>query len=355
MKIAVLSSFPPRKCGIAYLTQNLFSEMRSQGHELVTFGVDESPCDYQINTRTLLGLLEIVKVIEREKIEHISLQFIISFFNKKFLGINFLILLWALRKKRVIVTLHELHYLRSFGQLFQNPLDLFHMILEGLIARMCSGIILHTETQVRILKKYGARNVECVYLGIQLKQVPRERKVLKEALFFGKLAAIKGVHLFPMIAKACPEIHFTIATSRESKFDAYRLEVEKALTGIPNLTYFCKDWIGDEEKDGYFAAADVLVLPYVSGHYQSGAASESGVYNIPVIVTNLGPLAEVPNKFHNGIVVASPAPEEIKNAIEKIFANYPYYLEGVQAYRTGANWSTAAKKYIHYLEGYTQK
>lgn len=349
MKIAVLSSFPPRKCGIAYLTQNLFTEMRKAGHQLITFGVDESPCDYQINTRSLFGLLEIVKIIEREKIEHISLQFIISFYRKKYLGVNFLLLLWALRHKRVIVTLHELHYLRSIRQVFQNPLDLFHIVLEGLIARMCSGIILHTETQVRILKKYGARNVECVYLGILPKPVLRERKAFKEALFFGKLAPIKGVHHFPMIARACPEIHFTIATSREAKFDAYQQEIEKALTGIPNLQYFCKDWIGDEEKDGYFAAADVLILPYVSGHYQSGAASESGVYNIPVVVTNLGPLAEIPNKYHNGIVVETPDAAEIKNAIAKIFSNYAFYLEGVQAYRDAANWSLAAKKYLHYL------
>lgn len=351
MKIAVLSSFPPRKCGIAYLTKNLFDEFRTQGHELVTFGMDESVCDHTIDNGSLFGLLKVRDVIEREKIDHVSIQFIIGFFGKKYFGLNFLILLWALRRKRVIVTLHELHYLRSFGQIFSKPLDLFHIVLEGLIARMSTGVILHTQTQVDIIRRYGVKNARCIYLGIQTKHFPRGRTKFSRALFFGKLAPIKGVHLFPAIARACPDVHFVIASSREEKFLDYLEECRKALDGIPNVTFICKDWIGDDEKDGYFADADVLVLPYVSGHYQSGAASESGVYNIPAIVTNLGPLAEVPNRYHSGIVVESPEPEAVKAAIAKIFGNYGYYLEGVGRYRADANWPAAARRYVEYLEG----
>ncbi|MDQ3001522.1 MAG: glycosyltransferase [Fibrobacterota bacterium] len=351
MKIAVLSSFPPRKCGIAYLTKNLFDELRLQGHQLVTFGIDDSECDHLLDTASLTGLLKILPILKRDKIDHVSIQFIVPFYNKKRFGLNFLLLLWALRKKRVIVTLHELHYLRSLGQVFRNPLDLFHIVLEGLIARMCTGVILHTETQADILRKYGVRNARCIRLGIQTLPIPRERKVLNRALFFGKLAPIKGVHLFAGIAKACPEIHFTIATSVEPKFKPYLAEVERLLTGIPNLEFLCKEWIGDEEKEGYFAAADVLVLPYVSGHYQSGAASESGVYNIPAIVTDLGPLTEVPKTYGSGVVVSTPSPEEIKAAIGAIFGNYGAYLEGVRKYRNDANWATAAAKYAAYLKG----
>lgn len=351
MKIAVLSSFPPKKCGIAYLTQNLFDAMREQGHELTTFGVDDSVSEHSLDTKTLTGLLGILPVLERKGIEHVSIQFIIGFYGKKLFGLNFLLLLWALRKKRVIVTLHEVHYLRSAGQILRQPLDLFHIVLEGLIARLSSGVIVHTETQARILRKYGARKVRCVYLGIRTKNVPRERRTLNRALFFGKLAPIKGVHLFGGIAKACPDVHFTIATSIEPQFEAYREQVARELSGIPNVVFICKEWIGDEEKDGYFAEADVLVLPYVSGHYQSGAASESGVYNIPVIVTDLGPLTEIPRKYRNGLVAASHDPADFKSAIATIFAEYPRFLEGIRKYREDANWNMAARNYADYLQG----
>lgn len=351
MKIAILSSFPPRKCGIAYLTQNLFDRMRAQGHELVTFGMDDSECQYKLNTASLGGLLEILPILERENIRHVSIQYIISFYGKKHFGLNFLWLLWKLRGRRAIVTLHEVHYLRTFGQIFSHPLDLFHIALEGAIARLAAGVIVHTETQARILRRYGVRNARCVRLGIRTLDVPRARARLDKALFFGKLAPIKGVHLFPGIARACPRVHFTLATSVEPQFQDYRRECERLLEGIPNVTFICKEWIGDEEKDGYFADADVLVLPYVSGHYQSGAASESGVYNIPVVLTDLGPLTEVPDTFGNGIVVKTHAPGEFRTAIETIFREYPKYLDGVRKYREAANWDRAAEGYTAFLEG----
>ena len=352
MKIAILSSFPPRKCGIAYLTVNLFDRLRAQGHQLATFGIDDSESEHTLNTRALSGLLEIIPVLAREKIEHVSIQFIISFYGKKHFGLNFLWLLWRLRRagKRTIVTLHEVHYLRSLGQVFASPLDLFHIVLEGLIARLASGVIVHTETQARIVRGYGMPNVRCVRLGIRTQPVPRERNALDKALFFGKLAPIKGVHLFAGIARACPQVHFTLATSVEPKFEDYRQECERELAGIPNLVFICKEWIGDEEKDKYFADADVLVLPYVSGHYQSGAASESGVYNIPVVLTDLGPLTEVPDTFGNGIVVKDFAPESFRKAIQAIFADYPKYLEGVSRYREAANWDRAAEGYVAFLD-----
>ncbi len=352
MKIAVLSSFPPRKCGIAYLTRNLFDSLRAQGHELVTFGIDDSECRHKLDTVDPKGLLAILPILEREGIRHVSIQFIIGFYGKRHFGLNFLRLLRALRQRgiRAIVTLHEIHYLRSFGQIFSHPLDLFHIVLEGLIGRLAAGVIVHTETQARIVRRYGMPNVRCVRLGIRTLPVPRTRARLDKALFFGKLAPIKGVHLFPAIARACPGVHFTLATSVEPQFEGYRRECESALAGIPNVTFICKEWIGDEEKDGYFAAADVLVLPYVSGHYQSGAASESGVYNIPVVLTDLGPLTEVPDTFGNGIVVKTFAPADFKAAIEAIFRDYPKYLAGVGRYREAANWDRAAEGYVACLE-----
>jgi glycosyltransferase involved in cell wall biosynthesis len=351
MKIAVLSSFPPRKCGIAHLTKNLFDEWRAQGHQLVTFGIDVSECDYKINTNSFSGLLEVASIIKREKIEHVSVQFIIGFYGKKYFGLNFLLFLWALRKKRVIVTLHELHHIRSFGQIFRKPLDLFHITLEVLISCFSTGVILHTEAQVSDLKRYGIRDVRCVYLGIQTKSIPRTRTALSQALFFGKLVPFKGAHLFSGIARVCPEVHFVLACSVEPQYEAYRLQLVRDFEGIPNIEFVCRDWIGNEEKEACFTAADVLVLPYIDTYYQSGVASESGVYNIPVIVPKLGPLSEITLKYHVGEAVEQVDAASIKTAIHKIFGNYPHYLEGIQKYRAEANWSVAARNYLEYLRG----
>jgi glycosyltransferase involved in cell wall biosynthesis len=324
--------------------------MRAQGHELVTFGVEDSESMHPIDTQGFFGMLKTASVIKRENIDHVSVQFIMPFYRKKFMGLNFILFLWAMRKKRVIVTLHEVHRLRSWSQLLRKPADLAHIVIEGLIARLSSGVILLTDAQNTDLRHYGARRTRTVYLGILPKPFPRTRTQFDQALFFGKLLPTKGVHLFPGIARACPHVHFTIACSVEPNHAAYRDELVGAFEGIPNITFLCKDWIGDEEKDGYFAKADVLVLPYVDTYYQSGVAAESGVYNIPNVIPRLGPLSEITEKFRTGVAIDYPSPEAVRDAIQEIFADYPAYLEGIRRYRQEANWAEAARKYLNYLE-----
>lgn len=355
MKIAVLSSFPPRKCGVAYPVQNLFASLRDKGHELVTFGMEDSDCQHKADISGVRGLLKILPVLEREGIRHVSIQFIIGLWGKRNLGLNMVLLLWALRRRKIraIVTLHEVHYLASPRQAFARPAILYHILLEILIARLAAGVIVYTKGQERLLRRYGVRNARAVTFGIRTPDVPRTRTRFGKALFFGKLGPIKGVHLFPAIARACPEVHFTLAASVEPKFEAYRRECERLLEGIPNVTWLCQDWFGDEEKDRLFAEADVLVLPYVKNpyQYQSGAVSESGVHNIPVVVTDQGALTEAPAAFGNGIVLKSPEPAAFKEAIGTVFRDYPKYLEGIRRYRAAANWGKVAEAYLALLEG----
>jgi glycosyltransferase involved in cell wall biosynthesis len=351
MKIAVLSSFPPRKCGIAYLTENLFDAFRAQGHELVTFGIEDSHSDYPADTDSIFGLLKVADHIKRLKIQHVTVQYIIGFYRKKYLGLNFLLFLIALRHQRVIVTLHEAHRIRSLKQIFKSPGDVVQILIQAAIARLSSGVILLTEAQEDNMKHYGATNTRCVYLGILPREIPRTRTVFNRALFFGKLQPAKGAHLFPEIARACPGIHFTMACSVEPQHTAYRDAIARAVEGIPNITFVCRDWIGDEEKTAYFAEADILVLPYIDTYYQSGVASESGVYNIPVVVPRMGPLSEITLKFRNGETFEEPTPQNVKTAIETVFRNYPKYLDGIRAYRHEANWHAISEKYLAFLRG----
>lgn len=354
MKIAVLSSFPPKKCGIAHLNRNLFDALRAQGHELVTFGVDESESQHPIDNRTFFGLQKTAAIIKRENIRHVSMQFIINFYGKRFLGLNVLLFLWTLRDRRVIVTLHELHHIRSLGQVFRKPRDLYHLFLEVMIARFATGVILHSDAQVADIRKYGVRNARRVYLGIETRDIPRPAAPpsgRKRALFFGKLAPFKGAHLFPQIARACPDVHFVIAGSTGSGGEGYTAELRRLFAGVPNIEFVFKDWFGDGEKESLYREADVLVLPYIDTFYQSGVVSEAGVYNIPVVVPRLGPLAETVDAFGIGEGVTTAEPALIAAAIRKVFSNYPAYLEGIVRYRAAANWNEAAAQYARFLQG----
>lgn len=351
MKIAVLSSFPPRKCGIAHLNAHLFEALRSQGHELTTFGIEDSECDYAVDTGSFFGMLKTANEIKRLGIRHVSVQFIISFYRKRYLGLNVLLFLLALRDRRVVVTLHELHHIRSFSGLLRSPRDLYHVFLETTIARLSSGVVLHSDTQVAEIRHYGVSNARRIYLGIETRDVPRKRSPGHHVLFFGMLAPFKGVHLFAGLARLCPDISFLVAGSVPSSQESYRDELERIFRDIPNITFEAKPWFDSSEKEELFRKADLLVLPYLDTYYQSGVAAESGVYNIPVIVPRLGPLSELVDTFGTGVSVERSEPQALAAAIRSVMENYPRHLEGIQRYRNAANWEAAARSYADALSG----
>ena len=95
MKIAIISSFPPKRCGVGYPANNLFLEFEKQGHELVRFGMDDSKCDFTLNISSIKGLLEAAVIIKSQGIKYVSIQYIIGLYNKRFIGFNFLLFLFA--------------------------------------------------------------------------------------------------------------------------------------------------------------------------------------------------------------------------------------------------------------------
>ena len=80
------------------------------------------------------------------------------------------------------------------------------------------------------------------------------------------------------------------------------------------------DWfIRDEDVKYYFSAADVLVQPYKSAT-QSGVTQIAYQFETPVIVTNVGGLAEIVPDGKTGYVV-EPDALHISRAIVKIYEN----------------------------------
>ncbi len=80
------------------------------------------------------------------------------------------------------------------------------------------------------------------------------------------------------------------------------------------------DWfICDEEVKYYFSAADIIVQPYKSAT-QSGVTQIAYQFEVPMIVTNVGGLAEIIPDGQVGYVVESDA-TLIAQAVEKIYEN----------------------------------
>jgi glycosyltransferase involved in cell wall biosynthesis len=80
------------------------------------------------------------------------------------------------------------------------------------------------------------------------------------------------------------------------------------------------DYIPIEEVGRYFAAADVICLPYRGGS-QSGVIQLAYAFARPVVVTRVGSLAEAVDDGRSGLLVPPEDPEALADALEQLLAD----------------------------------
>jgi glycosyltransferase involved in cell wall biosynthesis len=142
-------------------------------------------------------------------------------------------------------------------------------------------------------------------------------------LFFGYIREYKGLDVLidamPDVIKQIPDAHLLIVGESYEKISRYTEQI--ARLGLQKNTTLINKFVPNEEVGLYFTAGDVVCLPYRS-------ATQSGPLNIaygmgkPVIVTDVGGLAEfvVPEK--TGFVVPPEQPKAITESITAFYQRY---------------------------------
>ena len=97
--------------------------------------------------------------------------------------------------------------------------------------------------------------------------------------------------------------------------------------GIEAHVRVVDNYIPDREVEKYFAAADLVVLPYISAT-QSGIVQIAFGFTKPVIVTEVGGLPDVVEDGKTGYVVKPGKPEEIARAVRS------FYQDGMELFMT---------------------
>ncbi len=77
-------------------------------------------------------------------------------------------------------------------------------------------------------------------------------------------------------------------------------------------------YIPDKEVENYFAACDVVVLPYISA-IQSGIVQIAYGFDKPVIATNVGGLPDVVTDGKTGFLIRPENPKDIAVAVTRLF------------------------------------
>jgi glycosyltransferase involved in cell wall biosynthesis len=137
-------------------------------------------------------------------------------------------------------------------------------------------------------------------------------------LFFGYVRKYKGLDIlieaFPEILSSNPEARLLIVGEFYDDPKEY-LELVKKLN-IEDKVKVVNQFVPNEAVAKYYQAADLVILPYRSAT-QSGILNVAYGFYMPVIVTDVGGLAEFVDEGKTGFVVKPNSPDAIADGVQK--------------------------------------
>ncbi len=160
-------------------------------------------------------------------------------------------------------------------------------------------------------------------------------------LFFGFVRRYKGLQILldsmREVRGRLPDICLIVAGEFYEDEAFYRDKIASLkLTGQVRLI---NEYIPKEEVADYFAAANVVVQPYLSAT-QSGVAQVAYQFDTPVITTDVGGLAEVVLHEKSGLIVPPNDPSALAGAILRYFEEgmQDDLVQGVQRHKQSLGW-----------------
>lgn len=181
-------------------------------------------------------------------------------------------------------------------------------------------------------------------------QIPQNKKVL---LHFGTIRDYKGIDILleaiAELKKNVPEIILLIAGKPWENWEKYEQIIKQN-----NLEAFVikrLDFIPPNEIEYFYAASDLLILPYKYFNSQSGVGAQALAFRKPMIVTKVGGL---PEYVRNEQAIAKPNDKtDLASKIAEILTNPQLYNElvkNMEAIRDEYAWDKIAQRTIEVYE-----
>ena len=336
----MVSIYLPEKDGIAIYTENLCNELKKQNVDVVKIGTLNSSCDYMLDLKSIWLHKNLKKIIAKEKIDVLHIQYIASRFSKYLLNMN---LIYAMKKINIpiVTTMHEVQYEAI------NTTDRILCMIEKKIVNNSDFIIAHTKNQSNfIIKKYGVKS-ECILMGLDIKKNELSDDKIKNLLFFGIMGRRKGLEYLINSLKYLKGYSLAVAGRFEDKeYEKEIMSLIKKIDASKNSVTIKSGWISEEEKEKYYKNADIVILPYTWAPYQSAVLHDALSYGIPIVVTKTGAIWEIVDEFKCGKVVNAKESREIANGIIDVAKNYKIYCNGARNYQEESTWNKSVKKLI---------
>ena len=231
---------------------------------------------------------------------------------------------------------------RLFGRYFTRSVDGFVAMSDSVLEDLNQFDTVKPRVFCRhpLYDNFGAkasREEALKFLGLDPKQ--------RYMLFFGLIRDYKGLDL---LLKAYADSRFRkmnvkliVAGEFYSGSEKY-FEMEKEL-GLEGMIVWKSDFVPDSEVRYCFGAADIIVQPYKSAT-QSGVTQIAYHFEKPMLVTNVGGLAEIVPDGKVGYVV-EPDSAQIADALVDFFENsrQDQCTEGILSEKKQYAWSNMTR------------
>lgn len=372
MKIVFLSTFYPFRGGIAQFNSLLYRELE-KAHEVdaITFKrqypeflfpgktqlvavddiADKVPSKRWLDSINPFSYLSTARKVKRLHPDLIITKYWMSFFAPS-LGY----VLGFQSKKTIRITIldnvipHEKRFFDNiFNRYFLKRNDGFIVMSEKVqkdllhyLPKAKNLLIPHpiyNQFGQKLNKKDALSN-----LGLTINS---DKKIL---LFFGIIRDYKGLDILLKAMNYLNDSYFLIVAGETyGSFEKYDEIIKSAR--LENKVAVFNNYIDDSEVKNYFSAADVCVLPYKSAT-QSGITNISYNFELPIIATNVGGLAETIIHEKTGLIVNQVSEKAIADSIHTFFNDYDSNDFSVEIKKINEenNWENFALRLIDFYK-----
>jgi glycosyltransferase involved in cell wall biosynthesis len=346
MRIVLVGPAHPHRGGIAHYTASLFKSLQSAGHSvsLISFsrqypGVffpgrtqhDESGIPLQVDCEPLLDSIaprSWKRVADR--ICELEPDAVLFQWWQPFFSLAYRSIIRRLKRRRNTPALFLCHNILSHPEAVIPGRKSFEYLLTRLAFRSADGFLVHADQMIPAVKRLNPRGlIRKIYHPLydfygKWDTSPNVRPEPDSAeptlLFFGTIRRYKGLKtLLEGLAVLRKSMRFKAVIAGEFYVDPapyYRLAERLGLNGYLDWN---DHYIPNEEVPALFRAADLVVLPYREAT-QSGVVSVAYQFEVPVVATEVGGLAEVVRQGETGYLVPPADPDALAARIRQFFS-----------------------------------
>jgi glycosyltransferase involved in cell wall biosynthesis len=370
MKIVFLSTFYPYRGGIAQFSAHLYREAAKKHEvEAVTFTRQypkllfpgktqlvspDDTADKIPAKRWLDSINPFTYISTARKIRNLQPDLIVSRYWMSFFAPSFGWILGKQDKKTIRLAIldnvipHERRFFDdTFNRFFLNRNDGFIVMSE----QVQKDLLYYFPKAKHILIPHPIYN----HFGEKISKTEALQKLgisdcinKKVLLFFGIIRDYKGLDILLNTLQFLDESYILIIAGEVyGSFEKYENIIKEKKLDKKVKLY--TRYIDDSEVTNFFSAADVCVLPYRSAT-QSGITNIAYHFELPVISTNVGGLAETISYGRTGLITEEVNEKALLKQIKNFYEIYNpnEFAQNIQQYNKENSWENFVSKMLEF-------